>query len=163
MGISFWAFTVFTVLVVKTISISDLHWVWSQLFPVNESKQALSGSVFQQKEHLACHVCGLIHSYSEETHHCQRCHAHLQRFEPENNLQLVWALLFTSIIFYVPANLYPMMYTSAFGHAEGSTIMGGVILLWNMGSYPIAAVIFFRQYFHSYGKDVRPSLPVLEC
>ncbi|WP_261837278.1 paraquat-inducible protein A [Vibrio ishigakensis] len=147
MGISFWAFTVFTVLVVKTIAISDLHWVWSQLFPVSESKQALSGSVFQQKEHLACHVCGLIHDYSVYTHHCQRCHAHLLRFEPENNLQLVWALLLTSIIFYVPANLYPMMYTSAFGHAEGSTIMGGVILLWNMGSYPIAAVIFFASIF----------------
>lgn len=147
MGISFWAFTVFTVLVVKTISISDLHWVWNQLFPVDDSKQSLSGSVFQEKQHLACHVCGLIHDYSDDTHHCQRCHAHLHRFKPQQNLELVWALLLTSIIFYVPANLYPMMYTSAFGQAEGSTIMGGVILLWNMGSYPIAMVIFFASIF----------------
>lgn len=31
-----------------------------------------------------------------------------------------------------------MMYTVSLGHSEGSTIMEGVILLWHLGSYPIA-------------------------
>ncbi|MCV5638918.1 paraquat-inducible protein A, partial [Escherichia coli] len=47
----------------------------------------------------------------------------------------------------MPANLYPMMYTVSLGHSEGSTIMEGVILLWHLGSYPIAMVIFFASVF----------------
>jgi paraquat-inducible protein A len=35
-----------------------------------------------------------------------------------------------------------MMHTQLLGDTEPSTIMGGVILLWGMGSYPIAMVIF---------------------
>ncbi len=40
-----------------------------------------------------------------------------------------------------------MMYTVSLGHSEGSTIMEGVILLWHLGSYPIAMVIFFASVF----------------
>nr|WP_277815860.1 paraquat-inducible protein A [Vibrio splendidus] len=60
---------------------------------------------------------------------------------------MAWALLLTSIIFYIPANLYPMMYTSAFGTSEGSTIIEGVIILWNMGSYPVALIILLASVF----------------
>jgi paraquat-inducible protein A len=38
-----------------------------------------------------------------------------------------------------------MLITSQFGSREGSTIIGGVILLWEHGSYPIAAIIFFAS------------------
>ncbi|MCF1426599.1 MAG: paraquat-inducible protein A [Shewanella sp.] len=51
------------------------------------------------------------------------------------------ALLLTSLIFYFPANLYPMMFTTNFGDRQGSTIMDGVILLWKMDANPIALVI----------------------
>ncbi len=40
-----------------------------------------------------------------------------------------------------------MMYTSSLGTTETSTIMDGVILLWNMGSYPIAMIIFIASVF----------------
>lgn len=146
MGLSFWAFFVFTFLMVKTISSADLYWIWQQLFPTKliESDE-VSGQSFQDKSHLVCHVCGLVHPFSDETHHCTRCSAHLHRFEPENNLQIVWALLLTSVVFYLPANLYPMMYTSALGSSEGSTILGGVIELWELGDYPVALVILFAS------------------
>ena len=49
------------------------------------------------------------------------------------------------MILYVPANLYPIMDTVFLGDDSPSTIMGGVVLLWAMGSYPIAAVIFIAS------------------
>lgn len=76
----------------------------------------------------------------------------LKDITPRNHLSLVlkkrisvqktWALLITSIVFYIPANILPIMNTRFLGQDEPSTILGGVILLWEMGSYPIAAVIF---------------------
>nr|WP_253820963.1 paraquat-inducible protein A [Vibrio sp. AIC-3] len=39
------------------------------------------------------------------------------------------------------------MYTSAFGTSEGSTIIEGVIILWNMGSYPVALIILLASVF----------------
>lgn len=61
------------------------------------------------------------------------------------SVQKTWALLITSIVFYIPANILPIMNTRFLGQDEPSTILGGVILLWGMGSYPIAAVIFIAS------------------
>lgn len=58
------------------------------------------------------------------------------------SIQKTWALLLTSIIFYIPANTLPIMHTRLLGSEEPSTILGGVILLWKMGSYPVAIIIF---------------------
>ena len=59
-----------------------------------------------------------------------------------NSIQRTMALLVTASLLYIPANLYPVMYTDALGSSEASTIMGGVVLLINLGSAPVALVIF---------------------
>jgi paraquat-inducible protein A len=58
------------------------------------------------------------------------------------SIQKTWALIITSIILYIPANMLPIMNTRLFGQDDPTTILGGVILLWQMGSIPIAMVIF---------------------
>jgi len=58
------------------------------------------------------------------------------------SIQKTWALLVTAIILYFPANLLPIMITKSLGKEELNTILGGVIVLWQAGSYPIAIVIF---------------------
>jgi len=59
-----------------------------------------------------------------------------------DSIQRTLALLITSCILYIPANLYPIMITEQLGTSEGSTILGGVVLLIHHGSVPIALVIF---------------------
>ena len=59
-----------------------------------------------------------------------------------DSIQRTLALLVTASLLYIPANLYPVMYTDALGSNEASTIMGGVVLLINLGSAPVALVIF---------------------
>ena len=87
----------------------------------------------------------LIDSEVEEEH---------KPINPAHSIQTTWALLFTSILLYIPANILPIMHTSVLGSDEPSTILGGVILLWKMGSYPIAVVIFIASVFVPVAKIV---------
>lgn len=62
-----------------------------------------------------------------------------------HSLQRTWALLIAAIVFYLPANLFPIMVTEFLGQAHTSTILGGVVTLWADGSYPIATIIFIAS------------------
>jgi paraquat-inducible protein A len=70
------------------------------------------------------------------------------------SIQTTWALLFTSILLYIPANILPIMHTSVLGSDDPSTILGGVIALWEMDSYPIAIIIFIASVFIPVAKIV---------
>jgi len=58
------------------------------------------------------------------------------------NLQLTMAYLVTALLLYIPANLWPMMVTEKLGQIEYNTILGGIVLLWQEGSQPIAIIVF---------------------
>jgi paraquat-inducible protein A len=70
---------------------------------------------------------------------------HEEHHDSAMSIQKTWALILTSVILYIPANMLPIMNTRLLGQDDPSTILGGVILLWKMGSYPIAAVIFIAS------------------
>jgi len=86
-----------------------------------------------------CHLC--LKLASVELHVCPRCGTPLHLRKPQS-LERVVALLLTAAVLYIPANILPIMTTSQLGVPEDSTIMGGIVLLWHHGSYPIAGVIF---------------------
>lgn len=58
-----------------------------------------------------------------------------------HSIQRTWALLMTATLLYIPANILPIMRTELFGRIEPNTIIGGVIRLWEAGSYPVAVII----------------------
>lgn len=89
-----------------------------------------------------CHPCGQACPLSDT--HCLRCHAPLHRRKP-NSLIRTWALLIAALIFYIPANLLPVMNTNMFGNASENTIMSGVLEFWESGSWDIALLIFFAS------------------
>lgn len=66
----------------------------------------------------------------------------LKPINARQSIQTTWALLATAILLYIPANILPIMVTTTLGSDQPSTIIGGVILLWQSGSYPIAVIIF---------------------
>ncbi len=145
MGLSFWAFVGYTLLLIKMISSLDRMWLWQRLFGPSQphgvtvdddEASAMSAGL------VGCHICGALSEAGADS--CKRCGEHLHSRKP-GGLNRTWALLFTSIILYVPANLYPIMDTVFLGDDSPSTILGGVLVLWAMGSYPIAAVIFFAS------------------
>lgn len=89
-----------------------------------------------------CHTCH--HLDRVELHECSRCGSALH-LRHTDSLQRTLALLFTAVILYIPANVLPIMTTLQLGKGEPSTILGGVVLLIKLGSYPIAAVIFIAS------------------
>ena len=59
-----------------------------------------------------------------------------------SQISRVWALVLAAAIMYVPANLLPIMQITSVGGSSGHTILGGVIELYQMGSWDIALVVF---------------------
>ena len=93
---------------------------------------------------IRCPVCDAVNIDKGKKNTCRRCDSAIYQhrsFSTERS----WAFLITAMIAYVPANLYPMLVTNAFGTKDESTILGGVVLLWELKSYPVAAIIFFAS------------------
>ena len=89
-----------------------------------------------------CHICTAVASV--KTKECKICGASMHAGWA-GSIQQTWAWLITSVILYIPANFLPITYTRFLGNDTESTIFGGVVLLWEHGSYPIAAVIFIAS------------------
>ncbi|MFM5439280.1 PqiA/YebS family transporter subunit [Aeromonas enteropelogenes] len=144
MGLSFWAFVGYTVLLVKMISSLDTMWLWQRLLGPTDAcgVDGTTDASAMESGLTGCHICGALSKAG--SHRCGRCGGHLHDRKP-GGLNRTWALLITSSILYIPANIYPIMDTVFLGDDTPSTILGGVVLLWAMGSYPIAAVIFFAS------------------
>ena len=94
-----------------------------------------------------CHVCGQVQAlpgdadHAGDPHRCVRCHAVVHVRKP-NHLARTWALLIAAAILYIPANLLPVMNISSLLGDSEHTILGGVVELWNGGSYDIAIIVF---------------------
>ena len=92
---------------------------------------------------LICGECHELNRQDPETDEqtCTRCGALVHARRPDS-LMRTWALLLTSAILYIPANLLPIMTINSLGQGSPSTIMAGVIELVQHGMIPIAAVVF---------------------
>jgi paraquat-inducible protein A len=75
---------------------------------------------------------------------CPRCHAHLHQRKP-HSLVLTATLIACAAVLYIPANLLPVMNTRSLIDDERDTIMSGVIVLLQSGSWPIAILVFIAS------------------
>jgi len=94
-----------------------------------------------------CAVCGQMSRevHDHERHACPRCGSALHLRKP-NSIERTWALLVASVLLYIPANLLPVMQTQTLlSRAEPHTILGGVVELWNDGSWYLAAIVFIAS------------------
>ncbi|TMU14996.1 paraquat-inducible protein A [Halomonas sp. ATBC28] len=154
-GISFWAFCAFALLLLMTSQSLDADWMWFSLEGEPLAPEGTRTGLPAGEQGLTgCPTCGLINRLSPQGRgHCIRCHEKLHQRLP-NSLQRTWALLGASAIMYIPANIYPIMTTTSLGNSSPSTIIGGVVQLIQMGSWPIAAVIFIASVIVPVGKLV---------
>ncbi len=95
---------------------------------------------------VACPICEAVNVDTGRALRCRRCR-HKIYHEQHKSYQRSWAFLITAMILYIPANLYPILITSQFGHQEENTIIGGIVSLWEHGSYPIALIILLASVF----------------
>lgn len=153
LGLSFWAFCVFAFLLLLTSQSLDADWMWFSLDGeplAPEGTQAAATAAEQQL--TGCPTCGLVNRLQNgHKTRCRRCHERLHARHPKS-LQRTWAFLVAAAILYIPANLYPIMNVTSLGETSSSTIIGGVIELYQTGSWPIALVIFVASVMVPVGK-----------
>lgn len=91
-----------------------------------------------------CHGCGMACDTRRSPHRCERCGAPLHS-RKHDAITRGWAYLVAALVFYVPANLLPVMHTEMLGQGIDSTIGGGVLEFWEGGAWDIALIIFIAS------------------
>jgi paraquat-inducible protein A len=76
--------------------------------------------------------------------HCPRCHARLHERKP-HSLVVTTVLVVCAAVLYIPANVLPVMNTRTIFDDERDTIMSGVLVLLQSGSWPIALLVFIAS------------------
>lgn len=147
-GLSFWAFSGFVICYSLTLYYFDSNTLWQQI--ADQDKVIINDALIQRAKEQnlsACHVCQLLTSEPV----CPRCKTKTN-IRNSGHIQWVLAFSFTSLICYIPANFFPIMHTWVFSIDEPSTILQGVFTLWQIGSYPIAIIIFIASICIPVGK-----------
>jgi paraquat-inducible protein A len=142
-GTSFIPYVLFCLLQLRAFQCTDRFWLWQHIEPAPAVEHPVRVGESGLRQGLrSCHCCMAILPVDQKE--CGRCksHGHARR---KNSLQWTMALLVTSVLLYLPANLLPIMITQVLGTPMPSTIMAGVVLLWSDGSYPVAMVIFIAS------------------
>jgi len=95
---------------------------------------------------LPCGGCGQLCRAveSQAALACPRCGSSLHARKP-NSVARTWAFLIAAAILYVPANMLPVMSTDSLFGSEDHTILGGVVELWNDGSWDLAVIVFIAS------------------
>nr|WP_294979486.1 paraquat-inducible protein A [uncultured Pseudomonas sp.] len=91
-----------------------------------------------------CHGCGHACDLGLGAHQCERCGAPLHARKADA-IHRGWTYLIAALVFYVPANLLPVMRTEMLGQGVDSTIGGGVLEFWEAGAWDIALIIFIAS------------------
>lgn len=94
--------------------------------------------------YATCLTCNKLEPLNSDTSmppkHCSRCGDTLHCRKP-GSLSKTIALVITSALLFLPANLLPIMDIEFLGISDKSTILDGIILFFEDGSYFIGAII----------------------
>lgn len=150
-GISLFAFIGLMVVLAAAHANLDpcVLWPWAKTdLPL--PKTGTLGQTARDCGLASCHTCGFLvpetqsHQSTRRAGHCPRCASPVHS-RKSNSIERTWALIFSSLILFVPANVYPVMTVIQFGQGFPSTILGGVVHLIEGGMWVLAMIIFFAS------------------
>ncbi len=147
-GIGFLCFIILVILSIATSVSTDKNLFWTQLdedsVPLAIPEESIGRETAAQQQLFSCHHCNLLTLKTENNTRCSRCGTRLHTRKPRA-LERTWALLVTSLLFIVPANVLPIMQVKFLGFPDNSTIIDGIIHFFNEGSYGIGLIIFLAS------------------
>ncbi|MGR3756242.1 MAG: paraquat-inducible protein A [Tranquillimonas sp.] len=91
---------------------------------------------------VGCRRCLL--AWPMGTPRCGRCGSRLVSRD-RGSLQRVWAWWVAGVLFYIPANLYPMLETRTLFTRNDATIIEGAVELAQYGAFGVAAIILLAS------------------
>jgi len=97
---------------------------------------------------VACERCGLVQRLPAlprgASAECARCSTRLARGDPDS-LTRTAALSLAALMFYPPANLYPILRLEWYGTHSENTAWDGAITLFRQGQPVIGAIVFLAS------------------
>ncbi|WP_422386567.1 PqiA/YebS family transporter subunit [Candidatus Pantoea edessiphila] len=137
---SFLLWFLFCLLQLRLFQCIDRNWLWQYIKPMPKLIQKpIIGKSGLSQGLRSCPCCTAILPIIQNK--CIRCGI-VAGPRYKYSLQYTLALLITSIIFYIPANVMPIMITEIIGLEYPSNIINGIIILWNESYYFISLLIF---------------------
>jgi paraquat-inducible protein A len=125
----------------------DPREIWLRLAPPGlkyPTTDDISGPTQRQDRWITCEVCAFVLTGDVAQHDpaiCPCCGATVHHRKPAS-LSRAWALLISAAIFYIPANVFPIMSMTSLGRTDADTIISGVSALIEAGQWPLAMVVF---------------------
>ncbi|MFZ0789377.1 MAG: paraquat-inducible protein A [Chromatiaceae bacterium] len=146
-GISLFAFLILIFVLAAAQASLDPDLVWSRVAVSSDVTRPLQPG----EDRIGCDVCELLvprrAAWFDGKHlRCPRCTDVLHHRKPES-LQRTWALVIAAVVFYVPANLLPIMTVTSLGRSQSDTILSGVVFLLTHGMWPLALIVFVASVF----------------
>ncbi|WP_373086485.1 paraquat-inducible protein A [Sneathiella sp.] len=97
---------------------------------------------------VACPECDLIHKVSAieagEQGRCRRCAA-LLFVRHKNSLDRSLAFALTGLLFFVLANMFPLLIFEMDGQFQSNRLIDGVIAFWNAGYWELSLIVFISS------------------
>jgi paraquat-inducible protein A len=97
---------------------------------------------------VICETCGLIQRVKDlspgATAECPRCGAVISK-RTVNSLSRTAAFSLAALIFYLPANIYPILRMEYYGAYSENTVWDGCARLFQDGQWPVAMVVFLAS------------------
>jgi paraquat-inducible protein A len=97
---------------------------------------------------VACAICGLSQRMAKirpgTAAACCRCGATL-RGRKGDSLSRTAAFSLAALIFYIPANVYPILRMEFYGAYSESTVWDGIVTLFQGGQWVVAVIVFLAS------------------
>ncbi len=139
-GPAIWAFAVLSILMTMLSRVTALS-LWREA--EDAGLAPVSGRRLKDRQMAAsCSDCGYVQPAGLA--HCGRCGARVHRRKPDS-LSRAAALVVAATILYIPANILPVMWVRTPAGLSSHTIIGGVIELWQLGSWDLAVIVFIAS------------------
>jgi paraquat-inducible protein A len=97
---------------------------------------------------ITCKTCGLVQRMDElqpgAVAECCRCGSVIRKRQV-NSLHRTAAFALAALIFYVPANIYPILRMDFYGAHSENTVWDGCVKLFQDGQWLVAVIVFFAS------------------
>ena len=93
------------------------------------------------RQYVRCPHCGFTNY--KESKYCVRCSLKVE--VSDFSIKKSLSFLIAALIFYIPANVFPILQSNKFFISYTNTIISGIFELWEDGDYPIAIIVFLAS------------------
>lgn len=140
--LGFWLFSGFGLLLLTVCHSASNMNLWTLIGRRTQVDGVTPGVSAQEQQLKVCEVCHRLVPFGQSE--CQCCGDDINRHW-WRSAQVTLALVIAATMLLIPAHWLPIMETVRFGSDQPSTIIGGVIELWQSGDEPIAAIVFIAS------------------